>query len=523
MKHWKILVAALGLSAMTPMMPMTAFADAQKSLVVGQAGVPRHFNGAIQSGIYTFMPSSSIFASPLRYSKSWEPEPYVAESWQVSDDGLTVTLNLRHDVKFHDGTPLTSEDVKFSIETIKENHPFKGMLAPVTSVDTPDEYTVVIHLKHSHPALLLAMSPTLMPILRKHIYGEGNIQENPANLKPVGAGPFKLVEYKQGEYYKLEKNEDFFLEGRPYLDEIYVQTFPDSNSMVLAAERGDVDMITFVSSPRDLKRLAKDEDLVIYGDLGQALGALNWLAFNTAKPPLDKVQVRQAIAYAIDRNFIVDVLLQGQVTPDYGPIVPTSPFATDDLERYDLDLDKANALLDEAGLPAGADGLRFKLTADFENVDEEMGRTLLDYIKTQLRKVGIDLELRTSPDFPTWAQRVGGHDFDVTIDHVYNWGDPVIGVDRTYLSSNIRKGVIWSNTQQYSNPRVDELLAQAGQEMDLEKRKALYAEFQKIVVDDAPIYYLNVIPYKTIAKKGVVGIPDGIWGAVAPMDELNWE
>ena len=362
-----------------------------------------------------------------------------------------------------------------------------------------------------------------MPILPKHIYGEGNIQENPANLKPVGAGPFKLVEYKQGEYYKLEKNEDFFLEGRPYLDEIYVQTFPDSNSMVLAAERGDVDMITFVSSPRDLKRLAKDEDLVIYGDLGQALGALNWLAFNTAKPPLDEVQVRQAIAYAIDRNFIVDVLLQGQVTPDYGPIVPTSPFATDDLERYDLDLDKANALLDEAGLPAGADGLRFKLTADFENVDEEMGRNLLEYIKTQLRKVGIDLELRTSPDFPTWAQRVGGHDFDVTIDHVYNWGDPVIGVDRTYLSSNIRKGVIWSNTQQYSNPRVDELLAQAGQEMDLEKRKALYAEFQKIVVDDAPIYYLNVIPYKTIAKKGVVGIPDGTWGAVAPMDELNRE
>ena len=115
MKHWKILVATLGLAAMTP---MPLIAD-EKSVVVGQAGVPRHFNGAIQSGVYTFMPSSSIFASPVRYSKSWEPEPYVAESWKVSDDGLTVTLNLRKDVKFHDGTPLTSEDVKFSIETIK--------------------------------------------------------------------------------------------------------------------------------------------------------------------------------------------------------------------------------------------------------------------------------------------------------------------------------------------------------------------------------------------------------------------
>ena len=145
------------------------------------------------------------------------------------------------------------------------------------------------------------------------------------------------------------------------------------------------------------------------------------------------------------------------------------------------------------------------------------------YMKTQLRKVGIDLELRVSPDFPTWSQRVGNHDFDVTIDHVYNWGDPVIGVNRTYLSSNIRKGVIWSNTQQYSNPRVDELLALAGQEMDLEKRKALYAEFQKIVVDEVPIYYMNVIPYKTVYKKGLAGVPDGIWGAVAPMDEMKWE
>ncbi|OWU84370.1 peptide ABC transporter substrate-binding protein [Oceanicola sp. 22II-s10i] len=504
---------------------MTGSALAEGSLIVGSVGVPRHFNGAIQSGVYTFMPSSNIYASPLRYSKSWEPEPYVATAWETSEDGLTVTLTLRDDVKFHDGEPLTASDVKFSIETIKANHPFKTMLEPVASVEAPDDTTVIIHLAHPHPALLLAMSPVLMPILPEHVYGAdaGDIQQNPANLAPVGAGPFKFVEYKQGEYYKLAKNEDFFIEGKPYLDEIYVQIFPDSNSLILALERGDVDMVPFVSSPRDLKRLSDNADLVIESDLGQAIGPINWLAYNTKKAPLDDVRVRKAINYAIDRDFIVNVLLQGQAPVAPGPIVPGSPLANANVENYDLDIDKANALLDEAGLMPGADGMRFTITADTTNGSEEMGRNLLDYMKSQLRKVGVNVEIRIAPDFPTWAKRISNYDYDVTIDKVFNWGDPVIGVNRTYVSSNIRPGVIWSNTGQYENARVDELLAAAATETDQEKRKALYDEFQEIVVDETPIYFLNVIPYNTVYKKGLIGIPDGIWGAVSPMDDLRWE
>ncbi|WP_158966816.1 ABC transporter substrate-binding protein [Chachezhania sediminis] len=520
MKQWKSFLAATCMAAVTA---GSAWADG--SVVIGSVGVPRHFNAAIQSGIFTFMPASSIFASPLRYSESWEPEPYLAESWETSDDGLTVTLHLKDGVKFHDGEPLTSEDVKFSIETIKANHPFKTMLAPVASVDTPDPLTVVIHLEHPHPALLLAMSPTLMPIIPEHIYGpdHGEIQQNPANLAPIGAGPFKFVEYKQGEYYKLAKNEDFFIEGKPYLDEIYVQMFPDPKSMLLALERGDVDMVPFLASPRDLKRLSGNDDLVVESDLGAAIGPINWIAYNTKKPPLDDVRVRQAINYAIDRNFIANVLLQGQAPVAPGPIVPGSPLANANVEGYDLDLDKANALLDEAGLAPGADGIRFTITGDTTAANEEMGRIVLEYMKTQLKKVGIGLELRLAPDFPTWAGRISSYDFDLTMDQVFNWGDPVIGVNRTYMTSNIRPNVIWSNTQQYSNPKVDELLEAAATEVDPAKRKALYDEFQEIVVDDSPIYFLNVIPYSTVYNKDLVGVPDGIWGAVAPMDDLRWK
>ncbi|WP_375691424.1 ABC transporter substrate-binding protein [Pseudooceanicola sp. LIPI14-2-Ac024] len=262
---------------------------------------------------------------------------------------------------------------------------------------------------------------------------------------------------------------------------------------------------------------------MVEADLGQAIGPINWLAYNVKKAPLDDVRVRKAINYALDRDFIVNVLLQGQVETAPGPIVPGSPLANANVENYDLDIDKANALLDEAGHPAGADGIRFTLTGDVTNGGEEMGRNLLDYMKSQLRKVGINVEIRVAPDFPTWAQRISNYDYDMTIDKVFNWGDPVIGVNRTYISSNIRPGVIWSNTQQYENTKVDELLASAATEVDPEKRKALYDEFQEIVVDETPIYFLNVIPYNTVYKKGLVGVPDGIWGPVSPMDDLRWE
>lgn len=171
------------------------------TLVVGTTQVPRHFNGAIQSGQATALASTQIFASPLRYDANWNPQPYLAKSWEVAADGLSVTLHLVEGATFHDGQPITSADVKFSIMTIKKNHPFTTMLAPVTDVETPDPQTAVIKLAHPHPALLLAMSPALMPILPEHVYGQGDIQSNPANLKPVGSGPFVFEEYKQGEYY----------------------------------------------------------------------------------------------------------------------------------------------------------------------------------------------------------------------------------------------------------------------------------------------------------------------------------
>ena len=222
-----------GLLAASQLLPQPARAqEANPPLIVASSQVPRHFNGAVQSGFATALISTQVFASPLRYDDNWKPHPYLAESWETSADGKKVTLKLVKNAVFHDGKPITSEDVAFSIGVIKANHPFKSMLAPVTSVDTPDPYTVVINLAHPHPALLLSMSPALMPILPKHVYGDGqDVKMHPANLKPVGSGPFKLTEYKQGEFITLEKFDKFFIAGRPKLDKVVVRIIPDENRL----------------------------------------------------------------------------------------------------------------------------------------------------------------------------------------------------------------------------------------------------------------------------------------------------
>ena len=515
----KLMTRLMGAAVIAVSALSTAPLQAEGTLVIASSQVPRHLNGAVQSGIATAVPSTQIFASPLRYDENWEPQPYLAESWSVSDDGLSVTLNLVQNATFHDGTPVTSEDVAFSIMTIKENHPFKSMFEPVEAIETPDAHTAVIKLSNPHPALLLALSPALAPILPKHIYGDGqDVKAHPANSAPIGSGPFMLSEFTPGEAIVLKKNPNFFIEGRPMLDEIIIRIINDPSALLIAMENGEADVYPFMAGSQEIKRLSEADHLSVTGEGYAAVGPINWLAFNTKSPKLSDLRVRQAISYAVDRDFITKALHRGVSTPQRGPIIESSPFFdADAVTAYDVDLDKAKALMTEAGF---GDGM--ELTVDYIPGPAEQQKSIAEYLKSQLAKIGIDVTVRAAPDFPTWAGRVGGHDFELTMDVVFNWGDPVIGVHRTYLTDNIRQGVIWSNTQSYSNARVDEILAQAAIEGDFDKRKALYSEFQALVTQDVPIYFINATPYHTAYKKDLVNAPMGIWGTMHPMDRVHW-
>lgn len=517
-------VAAATLVAGGSLLALPASAQAVKeggTLVIGTPQAPRHLNGAVQSGIATALPSTQIFASPLRFDDKWNPQPYLAESWKLSDDAKSLTLNLRKNAVFHDGKPITSADVAFSIMAIKANHPFSTMLGPVEKVDTPDPYTAIIRMATPHPAIVLAMSPALCPILPKHIYGDGaDLKNHPRNSQDVvGSGPFKLTEFKPGQRIVLEKFDKFFLPGKPHLDKLIISITPDTQSLVLGVERGDIQMLPYAVGSVDLKRLKNNPNLQITDRGYEGIGSINWLAFNTAKKPLNDVNVRKAIAFAIDKNFITKALMGGFATVADGPIVPSSPFAVPDLVKYPVDLKKSAEMLDAAGYKAGANGERFKLTIDYLPGSDEQQKNVAEYLRSQLKKVGVTVEVRASADFPAWAKRIAAHDFDMTMDNVFNWGDPVIGVHRTYLSTNI-KPIIWTNTQSYSNPKVDELLNAAGTIVDPVKRKAYYATFEKIVTDEVPIVFINLTPYHTVASKKVGNVPTTIWGPASPMDDV---
>jgi len=496
--------------------PLHVAAQAAKGgvLVIGTTQRARHLNSAVQSGTATMMPAAQLFASPLRMDKNWKPQPYLAERWDLSPDNRSVTLHLRKDAVFHDGKPITSEDIKFSIETIQANHPFKTMYAPVNAVTVSDPHTAVIRLSEPHPALLLAMSTSLTPIIPKHIFGDGtDVKVHPRNSNPVGSGPFKLVEHRPGEHIIMERFDDFFLKGLPKLDRVIVLQFKDPTSMLLAFEKGEIDLHGELTDPRDLARARKVPGVRIVDNAAPAIGPLIWLAFNTKNPKLADKRVRQAINYALDKKLLVDTLLGGVHTRATGPIAKGSPFHITDVEKYDYNIAKANQLLDAAGVKAGADGTRFAIEIDSIPGVNDM-KTVQEYAKPALAKIGIDVTVRLSPDFPTWARRVASLQFEMTVDSVWNWGDPVIGVHRSWLSSNIKPGVIWSNTQSYSNAKVDELLAAAGQEMNEAKRKALYKDVQKLVVDDCPVAFLYEITNRQASLGKVASAPDGIWGLV---------
>ena len=495
---------------------VVAFADGG-TLTMVSTQVPRHMNGAVQSGYATALPSTQIFASLIRYDEGWNPQPYLADSWEFSDDGLSMTVKINKDATFHDGKPITSEDVAFSLMTIRDNHPFKSMFAPLKDVETPDAKTAVLKLSQPHPALLLALSPALAPILPKHVYGDGqDIKSHPANTETVGSGPFMLESYTPGESIILKKNPNFFIDGRPKLDEIVIRIIKDPSALLIAMENGDADMYPYIAASQQITRLQKTDHLVVTPEGYAGIGAINWLAFNTKSEKLSDVRVRQAIAYAIDRAFINNALHRGASSAQRGPIIESSPFFDVDIPAYDVDLDKAKELLAEAGY---ADGM--ELTIDYIPAFKEQQQTVAEYLKSQLGKVGINVTLRASADFPTWANRISNYDFEATMDLVFNWSDPVIGVHRTYLSSNIQKGVIWSNTQQYANPKVDEILNAAAVESDFDKRKDLYHQFQQIIAQDLPIYWLNALPLHTAYKKEVQNPPMGIWGSIHPLDRVS--
>lgn len=519
-----VALAALVCIGSTAAPPAVAQTPKRGGTLTMAVDAPRHLNPAVQSGTATGTIGTQIFTGLIELDGDFKVQPLLADKWEVSADGKSYTFHLNKAAVFHDDKPVTSTDVAYSLDVVKNNHPFGiAMFAAVEAVETPDPNTAVFKLKWPQPSFMPSLSALLLPILPKHVYGDGqDVKAHPANSKPVGSGPFKVQEFVTNQHVVMTRHEKYFRPGRPYLDRIVVKLIPERElqQRLLAFEKGEIDYIGNSGlNAAAIKRMQGDQRWVISTKGYEAIGPVNYLELNLRKKPLDDVRVRKAIAYAVDKDFITQKLHQGVSKTLHGPLHSNNPFASADTIKYSVDLTKAEALLDEAGLKKGADGVRFKLTVDYPTFHPESTRVVAEYLKPQLKKVGIDVDVRAAADFPSWAKRIAEWDYDATMNSIYNYPDPIIGVHRLFLCDNIKK-IIWTNTAGYCNKRVDELIGLAAKATDLAERRKHYAEFERIVTDELPLIYTNEEPYTAIWWKKVRNAHATVWGAMQHMDNV---
>lgn len=446
----------------------------------------------------TLLPSSKIFEGLLTYDFQLAPQPMLAESWEVSPDGLTYTFKLRQNVKWHDGEDFTADDVVFSLtKFIPEVHPRSRPTFERAEVTAPDPYTVVVKLKEPYGPLIRSFDVISAPIVAKHIYDGSPIRENPSNRAPIGTGPFKFAEWRSGEYIHLVRNDDYWLEGRPYLDEIYYRFIPDSASRALALEMGQVQLATQNDIELvDVARLAAMPHLQVETKGWEWGAPISWLEMNLRRKPFDDVRFRKAVMFALDREFIRDNIFFGLATVPTGPIHSSSPFYTADVTTYEYDPDKARALLDEMGLTPGANGVRVEVGLLGLPYGELWDR-LSQYIRQALGEVGVAVTIETA-DVAGWGSRISNWESDMSTTYLTTLSDPALGVARSYITENQQKGVLFTNTAGYSNPEVDRLFAQAANEPDEARRRELYHQVQKILADDVALAWLVELQWPTI-------------------------
>ncbi|AOZ03168.1 ABC transporter substrate-binding protein [Cupriavidus sp. USMAHM13] len=440
---------------------------------------------------------SKIFDGLLDYGPDLKPRPQLAESVEVSPDGLSVRLRLRRNVSWHDGKPFTAADVKYSAEEIwpKYAPTARRVFQHLRKVEAPDSHTVVLTLAKPTPVILNALDVVAAPVLPKHLYAGTDVPNNPYNNKPVGTGPFVFREWVRGQHIALERFDKYWAPGLPYLDRITFKIIPDVAGRAAALETGAVQYgernpVTFA----DADRLARSPKLVVSTGGYNGFAGWLWLIPNLRDPILGNLKVRQALLHAIDRDALTRTVWGGYAAPATGPVSSLlKTFYTKDTQQYPYDKKKAEALLDEAGFPRKPDGWRFKLNHDYIPFGDDYRRTG-EFVRQSLRAIGIDVTLR-GQDLAAWTKNVfSDYNFQLVSSWGINWQDPQIGVEQHYWSKAEAKGTPWQNASGYASAEADRLLEAAQVERDPARRVELYRQFQGVAQRDLAL--LNLFEFR---------------------------
>ncbi|MEQ6388064.1 ABC transporter substrate-binding protein [Bacillaceae bacterium S4-13-58] len=449
----------------------------------GAQGLDPHKETGAQSMRYI----ENMYSTLFRYKEGTygEIEGELVADYQISGDGKEYTFTLADGVTFHNGDTLTSEDVKYSIERIVEMVVRAPQFEAVESIETPDETTVVIRLSEPVAPFLTFLANPMNAIVNQTI-----VEENGGSLDNVdaGSGPFALVEWNKGEQLVLEKYEDYFKEGLPYLDRVVWKTIPDETARTTAIRNDELDIILQLS-PKDIQLLEQAEGLNVESVTGSYW---EYIGLNVTAGPLQEKAVRQAIAWAIDREELNNVVKFGMATPLTGGPIPPGHWAYGDLNTYpNRDIDKAKELLAEAGYEGGFD-ITLKVGQNQAQVDAAQ------VIKQQLADVGISVEVLQQED-SIFFEGLGNHDFEMTIVGWVGFVDP-----DEFLYNIFHSGEVY-NQQEYSNLEVDELLEKGRVTNGQEERKEIYTEAQRLIVEDAPMVFLYANQQASVLRDGIHG------------------
>ncbi|WP_289890132.1 ABC transporter substrate-binding protein [Virgibacillus pantothenticus] len=435
----------------------------------------------------------NVYDGLLDTDEAGELVPAIAESYDISEDGLVYTFKLKENVTFHDGSELTAEDVKYSYEKLaglSGEEPISSQYEVIEKIEAPSDFEVVITLKEKNSAFLAA---NIRPILPADYDNHSE--------KPIGTGPFKFAEYKVGQELRLVKNEDYYNDKKiPNMDEVLFKIMPDPESAILAMQSGEIDVIPGISSQ------GKEQ----LGDTIETVSApqnmVQLMALNNQVEPLNNINVRKAINLAIDKDMIIDMVAEGdgvKLGSNFSPSMQV--YYQEGLEdTYQTNIDEAKKLLAEAGYP---DGFNLELTVPS---DYQFHVDTAQVITEQLAQVGIQVEIKLM-EFSTWLEKVyNDAQYESTIIGFTGKLDPY-EILRRYVSDYN------NNFVQYENEAYDKLIHDALSATDEAEMADIYKQAQTMLAEEAASVFI-MDPYRTVAmKKGLQG-----W-KMYPIQKFNLE
>ncbi|MDO3379450.1 peptide-binding protein [Geoalkalibacter halelectricus] len=483
------------------------------TIIQGSIGEPSTLIPALASDSASSDINGLVYSGLVRYDKNLEIEGELAESWEISDDGLTLTFHLRRGVTWHDGAPFTSADVMFTYELMVDpNTPtaYADRYLQVVAAEAPDPYTFRVHYAEPLASALISWGLAIHP---RHLLEGQDVTRSPLARAPIGTGPFRFVQWVSGQRLILEANPDYF-EGRPYVNRVIYRIIPDSATMFLELQAGNLDQmgLTPIQYARQTETATFQRR---FNKFRYPASSYVYLGYNLRRPLFEDRRVRQALTYAINRQEIVDGVLLGLGQVAHGPYKPgTWPYNAN-VRQYPYDPQRALELLAEAGWrDTTGDGLLDKdgRTLSFTiltNQGNDQRIKAGEIIQRRLSEIGIDVRLRVIEWASFLKEFVTPGNFDAII---MGWTiPPDPDAFAVWHSSRTRPGEL--NFIGFENAEVDGLLERGRHTLDQDERKRYYHRFQEILAEEQPYTFLFVpdaLPVVARRFRGIEPAPAGI-------------